>query len=440
MKFFKNLGNVLLFFCSILLISCGVYAVTTDSYNAGKMSIQPEMEQSNNEFTLKIQQLQYDLSLKESENVLLTQEVEALTVERDNAIASGEFSQEEIDNLNVQINELNETINENNTQINTLSSRVERLIGIIDKSVTEVYAEDLEGMNQIGKYSFSSCKNLISIELPNSITKIGSYAFENCTKLESVIMSTNLESIDTHAFASCDRLTNIYNLENSKLSSLGSNAFSGCDLLVNISFPTTLKKIDSYAFFECTSLANIILPESLTTLGAYAFKKTGLTSISVTNNITSLSGYVFQNCTNLSSVYIDVVSCPDALFSECRNLKTITFSNNVKTIGLDTFYNCAVETINLPDGLESLGARAFGSCDNLTSVVIPASVTNIGSSVFSFCRNLTEIRILSPTPPVLDSINAIPDSATLYVYGVDTYLATDKWSGLSADRFVEITD
>ena len=46
-------------------------------------------------------------------------------------------------------------------------------------------------------------------------------------------------------------------------------------------------------------------------------------------------------------------------------------------------------TYTIPQGIASIGDRAFSWCFSLTSVSIPDSVTSIGDSAFSFCPNLT---------------------------------------------------
>lgn len=53
-----------------------------------------------------------------------------------------------------------------------------KLSSVIDKSVTEITAEDLAGVSSIGLYAFYDCQSLSSITIPASITSIGDHALQ----------------------------------------------------------------------------------------------------------------------------------------------------------------------------------------------------------------------------------------------------------------------
>lgn len=121
-------------------------------------------------------------------------------------------------------------------------------------------------------------------------------------------------------------------------------------------------RIGSYAFRGCMDLVSVTIPSSVTSIGEWAFCKTGLTSVTIPNSITVLEKSVFNGCDWLSNV-----SLPDKL----------------TTIGYKAFYRClSLNSIDIPNTVTSIGELAFWECRSLTSVTIPNSVTSIGANAF----------------------------------------------------------
>ena len=52
-----------------------------------------------------------------------------------------------------------------------------------------------------------------------------------------------------------------------------------------------------------------------------------------------------------------------------------------------------ITSITLPESIESIGNRAFGSCENMSEINIPPNVKSIGESAFWACRKLEKIVI-----------------------------------------------
>ena len=59
--------------------------------------------------------------------------------------------------------------------------------------------------------------------------------------------------------------------------------------------------------------------------------------------------------------------------------------------GVLIHYNGSDDEVVIPDGVTSIGARAFEYCSNLTSITIPASVTSIGREAFQKCSSMESI-------------------------------------------------
>lgn len=122
---------------------------------------------------------------------------------------------------------------------------------VVDRSITEVKVEDLQGITYIGTEAFNSCARLTSIELPDSITTIGVYTFANCSSLKTITIPENVVSIGNNAFTSCGQLVSIYLLNKDTTVSLGVSLFNNCRKLQNIYVPAKLlnEYINKYGMY-----------------------------------------------------------------------------------------------------------------------------------------------------------------------------------------------
>lgn len=92
----------------------------------------------------------------------------------------------------------------------------------------------------------------------------------------------------------------------------------------------------------------------------------------------------FRNASNLRRVTGgEGVETMLSAFANCVSLERFPDFSNIKYIFIDSFWGCtALESINLPEGLESIGGYAFAGAENLKEVVIPKTVVDIGANAF----------------------------------------------------------
>ena len=94
-------------------------------------------------------------------------------------------------------------------------------------------------------------------------------------------------------------------------------------------------------------------------------------------------------------------------FYGCSSLKTITLPEGITTIGDLAFRNCTkLKEVIIPESVIAIGEEAFGNCNGLKSITIPVGVTELGKNPFLVCENLTEITVADGNP-VLEVIDGV---------------------------------
>ena len=165
--------------------------------------------------------------------------------------------------------------------------------------------------------------------------------------------------------------------------------------LQTIIIPDSVTTIGNYAFKGCKGLTSITIPDSVTTIGNYAFTGcSGLTSVTIPDSVTSIGNYAFYGCSGLTSITIpeSVTTIDSYAFSNCYGLTSITIPDSVTSIGKQAFYNCiSLTSIIIPESVTTINSQAFQNCSDLTSVTIPDSVTSIGNYAFYGCTRLKTI-------------------------------------------------
>ncbi|MBO7674956.1 MAG: leucine-rich repeat domain-containing protein, partial [Atopobiaceae bacterium] len=133
-------------------------------------------------------------------------------------------------------------------------------------------------LTAISNSMFYDNRVIKSIVLPPNVEEIEEKAFSNCAALESMTFNEGLRRIGDRAFDHLDtaehpRLATA-ELPNS-LESIGWRAFSDMDTLTSVSFGTSLTEsrlqtIGEAAFENC-ALSEVRIPDSVTTIGPWAF-------------------------------------------------------------------------------------------------------------------------------------------------------------------------
>jgi hypothetical protein len=333
----------------------------------------------------------------------------------------------------------------------------------------------------LGGHSFFGT-SVTSATIPNSVTSIGDEAFG--TGLTNVVIGSSVTNIGAEMFGyfgnalnaiAVDSLNPFYSSVDGVLfnktqttlilypggnagsytvpvsvTTIGAVAFRNCYRLTSVAIPDSVATIGDWAFcmqgdFGQTSLTNVAIPKSLTNIGDSAFFGCGrLTSFTIPNSVTSIGDGAFAG-TGLTNVTIpsSVIEIGDGAFAYGVNLLAITVDGlNPSYSSMDgvlfdknqtfllQFPGAKVANYTVPNSVIKLERLAFSECSGLTSVMLPSSATNIGDFAFFYCTSLTNVTIP-------DSVISIGASAFCECISLENLTIPNRMTSIGYDAFAD---
>lgn len=229
-------------------------------------------------------------------------------------------------------------------------------------SIEKVIGEKVE---QINDYAFANCTLLNSIDF-NNVTEIGSYAFsQTMDEKSNLIVSINLP----------DTLTKI-----------GAYAFANSTNLKNVEIGSGLKEIGEYAFYNCGALESVKVIGIVEQIKECTFQDSALLNSVQISGVKYIEGGAFLNCSALSKFDFDsVIRVGVQAFENCTNLSKAIMPN-VVALEDGAFLNATNLTeVSMPK-VESIGFQAL-SCIGVTNIIIPSTIKFISRAAFNYNQN-----------------------------------------------------
>lgn len=320
-----------------------------------------------------------------------------------------------------------------------------------------------EGVETIGADAFRYCDKLVKIVLPSTVTSIGANAFYGTMNLSALISHIQEPfeiGKETFMYQYVDWVTNsksIYPSEATLFVPVGSKAKYEAQTgwsLFGIIEEGELREavVDGirYAYATGGTTATVIQDDSYQEL-TDANIAASLIIDGQIHKVTAIGNSAFLYCYNLSSV-----SLPDGLETIGKRafigagFTDIKLPSTLKAIGDEAFWNTNVQTMIVPEGVETIGDQAFANMHSLTRLDLPESLTKMGVRLILGCEKLTSVNSSITDPYAISSYTFIfeqslvtdswvltPSPATLYV-PIGTKVKYETLSGWT--KFANITE
>ena len=309
------------------------------------------------------------------------------------------------------------------------------------------------GVTAVSDSTFRGCEKLTSVTIPTRLKTVGASAFENCKALTAIDLPDSLTALGASAFKGCEKLASV---QAACSAAIGKEAFSGCTALTEVSLTGRKISLESGVFSGCTSLKKLSITGAESSVGDAAVQCCQSLIAADLSGVVSVGTSAFEGCTSLTSVQLpNAASIGDGAFRACDALAEVTFPTVSTAIGADAFrdcpaltearitaysltlgqsafYNSGLQWISITGKITAIEPWTFSGCP-LRVMCIPDGVTSIGYRAFYNCKELCSIYIP-------DSVKSIDDYAFTMegsrydrlrvFYGNDQY----RWNTLTADH------
>lgn len=252
-----------------------------------------------------------------------------------------------------------------------------------------------DSVTHIGEKAFEDCKCLEQINIPDSILSIGNLAFKGCEKLKQITIPQSVKHIGDNPFITPALITSNserFIIKNDMLIDLYEQrliCYLGED--TDVVIPETITTIGNYAFYDCY-LEHVTIPDSVISIGDYAFAYCPLQNFVISKSILHIGKNPFDNCgvceeiPPWESIPINIKS-----YSERFSAINDMLIDNIQHRLIKYFGNDSI--IRIPEGITYIGDSAFSGCDSIEQIIIPDSVIGIGREAFGGCEKLCQINL-----------------------------------------------
>ena len=310
--------------------------------------------------------------------------------------------------------------------LSTQNEFLGNLYSVLNGRYVSVDLSETIGVDVIGNTTlFSAARDrLVSLILPNGLTKISDKTFYGCTSLSSLTLPASVSSIGSFAFTGTNALSFILT---------GSGVLS-------VDETGKILKIGNTLIAWPSASGQAVVPEGIISIGENAFMgNTKITGLSISSSVNNIPARSFLGCFNLVNFDTSVNR-----FFNSKNNGTIICTVDGELIA----WPSAKNVITVPAGINVIGDEAFYLNSSIVEVYFtdPSNIIKIGQSAFLDCSELRIVDLAGCNiPPVLSLISGssvnhfdgVHNSLWIFVKAEDVNKYKTAWSKYAGNITVQ---
>ncbi len=290
-------------------------------------------------------------------------------------------------------------------------------------------------VTSIGSYAFQGCSSFTGeLMLHDAITSIGSYAFYGCTNIPELTIGKGVTSIGGYAFWNCPNMATVhFNATNctSMVTNWSYSVFNsgtsngGSSPIVTLTIGSNVTNIPNYAFrYSNRMTCDLDIPNSVTSIGQYAFANCSGKDVSIGNGVTTIGNYAFNNSSGIHGTLLlgnAIATIGEYAFSGCTGFTgDLVIPNAVTNLGQYAFRGCSgfSGTLIIGSGVQTINQYTFADCPGFAgALIVGTQVNNIGNYAFQNCSGFALLITENPNP-----VTAQSTSFTNMTYSIPVYV------------------
>ena len=254
--------------------------------------------------------------------------------------------------------------------------------------LTKVTLED--GVDTIGVSMFHGCSNLTTVTIPETVTVISDSAFRDCSSLTDIYFSGSEEQWNAITVGTQNTA-----LQNATIHFACEEGICGDNVIWYLDTDGVLTISgtgDMYDYMEeaqpwaeyAKDITSVVITEGVTSIGDGAFSGLeNLETIVIPETVTAIGEKVFFGCVNLTDLTVaeenSAYCVEDSVLFDKEKTVLIQYASGktdtayaipegIVSIEEGAFLSSVIESLSVPNSVNTIKESAFASCDLLTNV------------------------------------------------------------------------